>query len=542
MAKCLVVSILSVAAGLAQITNPGSIAGVVRDATTHTPLADVLVQMEQSSVTTDPQGRFAFRKVEPGRHWISAIDERRAGRGGVFALVSAGKEPGDVEISIKLGGTIFGRVIDEDKKPVPGASVLLLERRFESGEMAYARHQTVITGKDGRYRFEAVPSERSYLILVKRPLAALPADKVPDDPDKRERSFISSYYPGYRYAQDAQPVTLSPRENREGVDIRIAAASSYCMDGTVEGSSGTPLTLVAIMEHQSLVAGSTFAPVTAEIAAEGKFRACGFHPGDYRLAAVEGNVNRSDRTTAFAQVAITSHDVHDLKLVVQPPAAVSGDAVWDPPPAGKAAQTPVRVGLTKRIDDDRNAEGAGQPPGRMSSFSHGALVPVPGSFTIDQVPRDDYQLSVTPLPAGCYIKEAGYGADSVLHRLLRLTGAGADGRIRLVLACDGGSLTARVTDREGNPVSHVSLYAMPAGTASEAELRDVLQRAEVDKGWSAVRQPLPPGKYLVLASDVELDGTAEPILRLWRARSKAEEVEIGPNATMQVTLKVAAVE
>jgi hypothetical protein len=114
--------------------------------------------------------------------------------------------------------------------------------------------------------------------------------------------------------------------------------------------------------------------------------------------------------------------------------------------------------------------------------------------------------------------------------------------MQVALACDGGTLSARVTDRDGNPVSHVSLYVMPEGTPSEAVLREVLECAGVEKGWSAIRKPLPPGKYLVLACDVELDGTAEPIVKLWRARSLAKEVEIGPNAMVQATLEVVAVE
>ena len=535
MRKCLVAAILSLASALAQPpqseTPAGAITGVVRDSTTHAPLAGVRVGLASNEVVTDVQGRFTVPNIAPGLHWISANDEGRGAHGGVYALVTASQEL-SVEIGIKLGGTISGKVVDEDKNPVAGAAVLLLERRFEFGQMAYARHQTAIAGKDGEYRLAAVPPERSYLLLAKK-LLGVPGERV----------FLPAYYPGYRYPQDAQPVVLTPGENRQAVDIRMASGPSYCIDGTVEGSSGRPLGVVAIMEHQALVVGSAFAAVNAKLTAGGKFRACGLHPGKYRLVAREGegNVNRSDRTTAFAEVLLIDHDLTGLKLVAHPPSAVSVEAVWDPPPPGKAAETPIRVGLNKRIDDDRDAEGEGRPPSILSSFSYGGRVPVPGSFTIDRVPADEYELHVDALPAGCYVKEASYAGASLLHRLLRSTD-GAGSRMRLVLACDGGSLTARVTGRDGNPVSHVSLYAMPVGAVSEAELRDGLESADVEKGWSAIGNPLPPGKYAVLACDLELDGTAEPILKLWRARSRAKEVEIGPNATVQVTLELSEVD
>jgi hypothetical protein len=67
----------------------------------------------------------------------------------------------------------------------------------------------------------------------------------------------------------------------------------------------------------------------------------------------------------------------------------------------------------------------------------------------------------------------------------------------------------------------------------------VLKQADVENGWSEAVKPLPPGKYLALACDLEMDGTAEPVLKLWRARSKATEVEIGAGATVQLTLQIA---
>jgi len=158
------------------------------------------------------------------------------------------------------------------------------------------------------------------------------------------------------------------------------------------------------------------------------------------------------------------------------------------------------------------------------------------------MPADDYQMDVRRLPSGCYLKQASYSGASILHEPLRLTRAPGDGRVHLALACDGGSLTARVTDRDGNPVSNLNLYVMPDEAASPAMLNDVLRQEDVEKGWSGTVAPLPPGKYLVLASGLDTDGTAEPILKLWNARSRAKEVSIGPGETTQITLEASDIE
>jgi hypothetical protein len=168
-------------------------------------------------------------------------------------------------------------------------------------------------------------------------------------------------------------------------------------------------------------------------------------------------------------------------------------------------------------------------------FSYGDHIRASGPFNLEGIPPDDYTLELRELPEGCYLKLATFAGADILHRLLRLSDT-PGGRLSLMLACDGASLTARVTDRDGNPISNVHLYVMPDAVASAAALADVLQTSEIENGWSEAIKPLPPGKYLVLASDIELDGTAEPILKLWRARSQAKEIEIGPREAARITL------
>ena len=522
----------------------GTVTGVVINALAQSPLAGVTVSANGSTVTTDVHGQFALPRLEPGRQWISANDNRRAFSTGVYALVIAGQETA-VEIYAKPGGTISGKVLDEEQKPVAGAAVLLLEKKFEHGEAAYDRQLTSTTGDAGEFRLAPVRAERNYLILVKKPLT-LAANTAATSAarSKRARVLVPTYYPNSPDAQGAQPVMLAPGENHTGVEIKMPAADSFCLDGKLEVPTGIRPTSVTITEHMSLLAGSTFTAARIETKPAGDFGACGLHPGDYFMAARSGQTSNpppADSVSAFKQITVIDADLHDLKLLAHPPTAISGDATWDPAPSGKAAETPVQIGVTESLPLDDQVDQAGRYSSFAAMFWFGDRFPVPGPFTLSRLPAGGtYQFGAANLPSDCYTKEASLGSANLQEGLLRTMDGTAAGRIRLVLACDGSFLTARVSDSEGNPVSHVQLYVMPSDAPSEAALSRRIHTGEVENGWSGSIGPLPPGKYLVLASELELDGTAEPVIKLWQARSKAIEVEVGPHA--QVTTNLVAVE
>src|ERR1017187_5653995 len=446
-----------------------SLTGVVKEATTHVPLAGVRVWVGQPSDTTGPQGQFAFQKLESGRHWVSVYDKSRAASGGVYVLLNAGQELTGVEIYIKAGGSISGRVFDEDRQPVAGAAVVLLEATFEFGQTAYRPNLTAQTHHNGEYRLAPVPAERGYLILVKKPVKLIDsAEPMPADPEKRPRLPMPTFYPGSPDIEGGQAVTIGSSEDRRGMDIQMTSAPSYCIDGEVRTSGGAQASELTITEQLPLIFRSSLTPVTTALS-EGKFRACGFHPGEYRLAAANKEGSRSQRWSALAQVVITDRDAQDVQLSPISALTLSGEAVWEPPPSGKAAEARINIGLT-RFWDVGHAEEPEPKFYMIGSRIFGAHVRVPGPFTLESMPVEDYTLEVREVPEGCYVKDAAFAGASVLHQPLRLTQVTGEGRLHIALACDSGSLTARVTDRDGNPVSPVRPAVMPGEPACRAGL------------------------------------------------------------------------
>jgi protocatechuate 3,4-dioxygenase beta subunit len=109
----------------AQTQTAGSISGTVRDASTGAPLSNVRISLPGSeAATTDSEGRFRLEEIEPGPKRVWASDSVRGAGAGVSVMVRAGEEA-TVEIRLKPGGSISGRVVDSGGQPVARVVVLL---------------------------------------------------------------------------------------------------------------------------------------------------------------------------------------------------------------------------------------------------------------------------------------------------------------------------------------------------------------------------------------------------------------------------------
>ena len=110
------------------------------------------------------------------------------------------------------------------------------------------------------------------------------------------------------------------------------------------------------------------------------------------------------------------------------------------------------------------------------------------------------------------------------------------------MARDGGYVSAKVADKDGNPVPDSYVLIMPSSVTSESALASNLISGQTDQNGVYSSDMLAPGKYLVLASSAAVDSTPDSIGKLLRSRSHAQEVEIAANGTAQITLPRVAME
>jgi hypothetical protein len=401
--------------------------------------------------------------------------------------------------------------------------------------MGYWVKAATTTDDRGEYVLERVRPGQAYVLMAeKRDWPMPPIHEAPGDPKLRKPVLSTTYYPNSEMLEGAIPLVLRPGERRDTVDIVMSRSLFYCLSGMVQ-ARGRPSALHFSIVEQSLSLGDARRP-GGQTGADGKIRICGLQPGQYRVIVHESSPTPAGDPPLFGAtiVAITDRDIDNVNVETQAGVPILGRAIWEGAPPDEPITTKLWLSLT---------------PLRRSYFTGEKLdakLTIPGEFLFPSVMLDDYLVQADgALPTGVYVKDILYAATSVKNVPFRVGSALGNVDLRIVIARDGGGLTVKTSDEDGNPAPDAGVLIMPSEVRSEAELAATLISGQTDQEGFYAFTNLAPGKYRVLTTNAPVDNmpesiNPETISRLWRARSgKASEVEISPGVVVRLTLKPA---
>jgi len=517
------------ALALQQQEQPGSIEGTIIAA--GEPQPGITVVLGKQATRTDAAGKYSLRDVPPGRHTIRIGAPFRAPTVPVYRTIAVA--PGQSAVAgfeVTLHGSVSGRILDEFDEPVPGSEVVLLGREYAAGSARYYRRHATRTNDQGEYRVEFVRPGVPYLVLL-RPVEAAATkarSDAPADPRLRRPTTVPTFFPAATDYAGATPIVLRPGEHREAVDIRPQRAPSYCIEAQLTGSDLTfQIHPAQLPFGLGPTGGVTGMPLNTKPGADGKVRICELPPADYRLTALEGDLNEP-LSLASASVSVRDCDATNITLQPVPRFSIPIELTWAGAPPEKPVDAKLRVSLQSMT------RSFGRFPGMQNSVN------VPANLEIENVLLDDYLHRVAGLAGRLYVKEILYGNENIAFAPFRPGTQNTGAALRAVIGHDGAHIKARIRSRDGKPVPGATVVTMPSVFASEAELASALQAGSADQnGNYESTRALAPGKYYVLALSPPIAEPlqADQINRLVNLRNQALEVTLAPNATVDMNLE-----
>jgi hypothetical protein len=515
----------------------GSIAGVVRDSATGSPVADATLYLDRNlptgqEVKADGQGRYSMANVKPGQHRLSAetprVDRSLPTYATKMVHIAAGQEVTGIDFNLNLPARISGRVVDQNKEPIAGISVILVAREYSLGALRHVFAGMATTDDQGQYTMTVRPGRAFLLMAQKRTFRIDAVSDAPADPKLRKPAYAATFYPGTPDLEGAQTLTFRPGERRDGLDLRVMRTPSYCVEGVVQGA-GTPQALAFSITDRQPTSGASgdgamfIGSPGGKAGPEGKIRICNLYPGEYEVTAYSQDESMPS-SYGSATLTIVDRDVRDFNVTARPHVAIAGEVVWD----GEAPDPPVSEQLNINLRPMTRA-----PWRAETSYARAGM---PSTFSFASVLIDSYSVHLSAVPKSAYVKEVTYAGQNVQSEPLRAGSGIGEAKLRIVLARNGGTVSARVADKDGNAISDARVLVLPISVASEAALASAIVSGQCDQNGTWTSTMMAPGKYYVLALARPHDNSPESIAKLWGSRTHFKEIELAAKGSVQVTL------
>jgi hypothetical protein len=302
-------------------------------------------QTGERKTRTSQDGGFAFEGLRAGRYRIAAAKPGYVRR----AFLSSGfHDPGrdidlapnqsvnGVDIALPIAGSIAGRVVGGDGKPLDKARVTAFQR-VTTGPLAgrlLGAQESAFTNIDGEFVIAGLVAGEYLIQAFATRMAGMKGKPLPDDFTDYEQTF----YPSVIDDTGAAPVRVEEGRATSGVDIQLLATRRFTVSGTV------------LYHRDAVPAGTTVTAIGASAALRRTniFATVRPHDGGFVLPGVRaGEVVLVAQTTAGAErlIDMVTLDVsaprERVQLVLQPGARLSGRVVFEGSPP--SLERPLRV-------------------------------------------------------------------------------------------------------------------------------------------------------------------------------------------------------
>ena len=426
----------------------------------------------------DFQGNFHFDDVPPGRYMLAAGRTGylpryyESAHGPVFTL-SAGQKLTDIVIRMSPQGIIAGRVVDEEREPLPGLTVTI--RAFPvsaKSPITGAPPKTATTDADGAFAIGDLSPGR-YLASVSAPSRNNSLDPGLALGTRRE-AYVTTYYPDAAEIENATPVEVGAGAQVRGLELRLQKVPIFQVRGrvisAVTGAPG-PADSVALIRRGSGTPGLASRSTSVR---DGEFSFDGVLPGTYTLETKPAAQEGHPTLVGCEVISVGGGDLDRLVVEMKPAIELHGRVVVDGAPVEMWPQ------ITLTPTDGLN-------------YLDSAMVDAAGRFTVSGLEPLRYQMSVAGLEPPMFVKSIRLNGLDVAGGID--LGSATAASLEIVLGYGNSSISGLVSD-SGLPVG-AAVTVMLVGKD-----QPVYRLTQTDASGRYSLAGLPAGEYFAAAMDM----------------------------------------
>ncbi len=456
----------------------GMISGHLRFADIGTPMSDTEIilfdhlgiALEQRT-KTDREGRYAFKEIVPSVYTVEALKRGYVGSSGsegerTFRL-KEGQVIENVNLELRSGGSISGRVLDADGNSIPNATVCVVQ--YNGIEASWGRTPSMAqTDSHGIYHLKGLETGRYYVCTTL-------------DAHSPWQGFAPIYAPGTTKLEKAHSVWVAAGKQVQNVNISPGNVRWFSVTGVVLDSQGQPAVLQGDGIRSMPPPGKVVVLDTIHNSPGGAFTTK-LPQGNHTLAVTTSNGE-------FGRISVTvaDRDVSGVVIRTSPGATIKGrlEIEGTPPPE----QSSIVIGTYATESAD------GLAP--TDEFAH---VGSDGAFTISKL--------FGPRRFWVYVPITGWALDgvwvdgrNVIDMSISFDNRNTPSAVRLVMTNKTTHLRCAAIDKKGNPTLAEALIYSPDPARWYIQSRFERSSILVDDG-SIQFDGLPPGDYLAVAIPV----------------------------------------
>ena len=524
------------ASGPTAHTGQGAIEGtVVNEATREVVRGAQIVVGSEAGVPptlTDANGHFAFRNLAPGTYFLVAqhpefplITTGLAASHPLTVTLMPDEQQRGLVIPLAPGGSITGRILNEDGKPVSGCSAQALQHApGQSGGALYGAHSGTSDGR-GEYRIPGLAKGHYYVavqcagaIPVARH-AAPPAIQRGADREAPKQKYAMEFYPDSPEFAAAARLMVEAGANVGGIDFHLRPTSTVTIRGRLTGDPEALVRNLHVMlePRDAALTSLLHYPATVD-ARTGVFHIESVPAGAYTLVATAHDPGHSYQAKELVDIGPGSVAPAPMELPMIPGSVFSGSVEVE----GQTAPENLRIALIPL-----DAENAGPSPD--------AKVEKDGTFSISGILPGRWRLEVGS--ANGYLKSLSVGGQEVSAFAFMVV-PGAGGEMRIVMGTKMAQLEGSVEGIRPEDAGGAWLVLAPedANIVAVGSLRN----ASADRAGRFHMSGLAPGRYRLYALTSAAAWTAlrqnPRVLQVIAPRGKSVDLAAGGRATVQVNV------